>query len=308
LDLAGVNDTEGALVMTTRRLVRSMAVVAGIALLAAACSDSKKITSGDSSTTVPEASSTTSADAGSTTTATSTTVAATTPATPAPTTPPTAPPTAPPTTAAPGPTGTPLGAPTNLQATPTGGITLDATFDCSFDPGIPGWTVDDCQQMPSYNDGVTTLVLHRNDDGRLALAVLFKSGASLVQKYWAAEDGPGVWSAITVLLGDFHFDDGAEVWVGYRYQGTGQYLDVDVLDPLPGGVYFLGGLREISHGVVDVHPGGATVQTALYGASDPNCCPSSFLQQEITFASNQWVIDAGTTYPAAGAPPITGDF
>jgi hypothetical protein len=162
--------------------------------------------------------------------------------------------------------------------------------------------------MPSYSDGVTTLVLRRNDDGRFGLAVLFRSGSSLVQRYFAAEEGPGTWSAVTVQLGDFHFDDGAEVWVGYRYAGTGGYLDIDVLDPLPGGVFFLGGLQSLAKGGADLHPGGATVISAVYGAGDPTCCPTSFLVQEISFAAGQWRIDAGTEFPAASAPTVVSDL
>ncbi len=145
-------------------------------------------------------------------------------------------------------------------------------------------------------------------DGRLAVAVLFRSGATLVQRYGAAESGPGVWSAVTVQVGDFHFDDAAEVWIGYRYDGTGQYLDFDVLDPRPDGSVFLGGLQGLDHGVVRVHPGGASVQSAVYAASDPGCCPSTMLQREVTFSADQWWIDAGASYPAAATPPLTGNL
>ncbi len=278
---------------TRHRLVASIGAAAVAVLLAAGCSSSTKVGGGTTvASTVPGGSSTSVAPA--------TTAAPTTAATSAPT------------TAGPGPTAPAsaavLGAPTNLQATPSGGITLAGGFLCGDDPSIPGWVVDDCQQMPSFGDGLTSLVLHSAADGRLAVAVLFRSGATLVQRYGAAESGPGVWSAVTVQVGDFHFDDAAEVWIGYRYDGTGQYLDFDVLDPRPDGSVFLGGLQGLDHGVVRVHPGGASVQSAVYAASDPGCCPSTMLQREVTFSADQWWIDAGASYPAAATPPLTGNL
>lgn len=270
-----------------------------VALLAAGCSSTQHLV-GESTSSVPGT---------DTSLAESTTTTVAVPATTAPlaTVPPTVAPTAP--TLPPPAGGSVLSAPTNLEYTSPGGISLPAGFTCDgVDPGIPGWSVADCQQMPSYDDGVTTLVLKRNDDGRFAVAVLFKSGTHLVQRYWAEEADAGVWSDVKVILGDFHFDDGAEVWVGYRYEGTGQYLDLDVIDPRPDGTIFVGGLHGLDHGVVHVHPGGATVQSSVYGPSDPGCCASSLLQRELTFSGEQWWASAGATYPTASAPAVTGDF
>lgn len=201
-----------------------------------------------------------------------------------------------------------LGGLTSLVATPGGGVTLSGDACPGYDPGIPGWTVQDCQYMPSYSNGVQVLVLRRNDDGRFAVAALFLSGGNWVQRYWAEEAMPGIWSSVTVMVGDFHFDDGAEVWVGYRYDGSGGYLDIDVLDARPDGSFFLGGLQGLDHGQVRLHPGGASVVTAVYADSEPNCCPGHFLVREVTFASGQWQINGGTTYAADAVPPVAGDF
>jgi hypothetical protein len=290
-----------------RSPIRIAVALAGVALLVSACSDSKQIAGTGSDTSVIDtldSGVTTTADPGATTVPS--TVAPVT--TPAPVTVASTGPTPGPTAPPPAPGSTPLGATTNLHATPGGGITLPAAFACDYDPGIPGWNVADCQSMPSYNDGLIAMVLRQSGDGHFGVAVLFRSGANFVQRYWAEEPGAGTWSGVTLQVGDYHFDDGAEVWVGYRYDGTGQYLDLDVLDPLPGGVFFLGGVQGLDHGVVDLHPGGATVQDAVYAASDPGCCPSNMRQRTITFAADRWRIDAGTTTPAASTPVISGDF
>ena len=297
---------------STRRRILAIGLV-GLAI--SACSDTKKIESADSSSTSIDAGSTTSVDstvaatvldtvAGSTSVVV-TSLAPTPTAAPAPTAPP-----APATTVAPPPPapGTPLGAPTFLQYEPDT-IIMPAGFSCADgDPGIPGWTIDDCQEAPSYSNGVLVVTLHRNDDGRLAVSVLFQSAGQYHQRYFAGEEGPGILSAITVNLGDYHFDDGVEVWIGYRYQGTGQYLDLDVLDPLPDGSFFLGGLQGLDHGGVDLHPGGATVRDAIYGASDPGCCPSQIRHRQVFFQANQWLIDAGVLFPTASEPPLGLDL
>lgn len=289
--------------VTAARRAFAVALVVATALAAAGCSSSKGVT-GASTTSVPTAS--------SAPTATSTPAESLPPTTAVATTAPTPAPTAPAPTPAPGGSGgsgAVLPAATNLQATPGGGVTLPGTFSCGAgDPGIPGWTVADCQEMPSYADGVTTLVLRRNDDGRFGVVVLFSSGGSLVQRFRAEEEGPGVWNDVVVQLGDFNGDDGAEVWIGYRYDGSGGYLDLDVLDPRPDGSFLLGGLQSLDHGVADMHPGGATVQQAVYAASDPGCCPSSVRQREISFSGGQWRVTAGSDYPSASAPVISGDF
>ena len=302
-----------------RTRLRSVAFVAGALLLVGACSDTKKLTGADSSTTVSGESttsvaetSTTVVDTGSTTTAPVTTVAETTP------------PTAAPTTVAGGgggggggtAAGVRLGQPTNLQAVSVPTISLPSDYFCDgSDPGIPGWTLVDCQQMPSYNAGVTTLVTRRVDDGSFGVFVLFQEEGALRSAFEAFEPGAGTWDSVTVMLGDFHFDDGAEVWVGYRYAGSGSYLDLDVLDPQPEGPdfpatrnFFLGGLQGLDGGQVEMHPGGATVLTSVFAGSDPNCCPSSFLVREISWAADEWRIDAGTTYPAASTPAVFTDF
>ncbi len=295
---------------------RSMAIVAGALLLAAACSDSKSISGAATSSTSSSVAATTSSVTETTTTTigSETSLAPDTSLAPAPTIASTVAPPPPPPPPPAG--GFVLGQPTNLQASVVPAVSLPSDYSCDgSDPGIPGWHVIDCQYMPSYEAGLVTLVAQRNDDGSYGVFVLFQEEGMLRSLFEAYEPGAGTWSGVTVQVGDFHFDDGAEVWVGYRYAGTGQYFDLDVLDPQPEPAdfpasrnFFLGGLQSLDHGRVDLHPGGATVLTAVYSASDPNCCPSNFLVREITWAANQWRINTGTSYPAASVPAVTSDF
>ena len=288
---------------STSRLVLASCAAA---VLFAGCSSSTQIEGSGSGPTTSSAP--TSSLPTDTTSPTGSTVPASVPETTTAPPPPPPPTVAPATTAPSGGASVVLGAPTVMKATGAG-VTLPLSFGCgSGDPGIPGWVVEDCQEMPSHSSGVTVLVLRRADDGRYAVSVLFSNGANLVQRYRAEEEAAGVWSGVTVQLGDYNGDDGAEVWVGYCYDGTGQYLDLDVLDPRADGTFQLGGLQGLDHGVVDLHPGGATVQSAVYAPADAGCCPSSVLQRTISYSGNRWRVNTGTTYPVASAPAVSGDF
>lgn len=292
----------------------AMALVVGSLLLASACSDSKKITGADgTSTSVSDSTTSSTVDTSTSSSVSESTVAATTTPTTAPAPATT---TATPTTTGGGGGGVRLGQPTNLQTASSPVVSLPSSYVCDgSDPGIPGWVVEDCQQMPSYNAGVTTLVARSSGDGSFAVFVLFQEEGALRSTFEAYEPGAGTWDSVTVQLGDYHFDDGAEIWVGYRYAGSGSFLDLDVIDPQPEGPdfpatrdFFLGGLQGLDGGQVDLHPGGATVLTSVFAGSDPNCCPSSFLVREISWAANEWRIDAGTTYPSASVPDVFTDF
>lgn len=192
---------------------------------------------------------------------------------------------------------------------------MPAGFDClSFndpvtggDPGIPGWGVEECYQAPSYAGQMIVLKLYRRDDGRPGVAVLFPVGDHFEQRYFAQFE-PDVLDAISIFLEDLNGDDGVEAWIGYKYQGTGKYLDFEVLDPRPDGSFFLGGVHSIDHGRVDLHPGGATVRLPLYQLGDPNCCPSLVLHRIVAFDGTNWLINEGFEYFPATEPPLTLDI
>ena len=266
-------------------------------MILAACTDSKSLdtlnttAATDVTTSSVPASSTTAADS-STTVASAGTVPVSTPVVTLP------------------PYGTELGQPTNLQPD-AGTIFLPGDLaNCDSDPGMPGFHNSECMASPSFSDGLVVMVQQENGDGHYRVVVFFKQGGSTdyASRFVAEEPAAGTWSNVHVEVGDYNADDGVEVWVGYRVAGTGGYLDLDVLDPQPDGAFFLGGLQGLAKGRVDVQPGSADVMSAVYSASDPNCCPSSLLLQKIIPSAGTWRINAGTAYPTASAPPSGSDF
>jgi hypothetical protein len=211
------------------------------------------------------------------------------------------PPPAPPTSDS-GPPADPLAPPQNLVEG-DGAIALDAAFACEADPGIPGFTVVDCQVAPSHQNGVLTLVLSRIDSGALAFAVLFRNAGQWQQRFGANFE-PEQLSGIAVGLEDLNGDDGVEVWVKYTYLGSGGFVDLEVIDPRPDGSVVLGGLGGVENGAVSLRPGGALTRNTLFASSDPGCCPSLVVHRNIFFRDGRWVIDAGESFPAASEPPV----
>ncbi len=301
------------------RSSRSWCVV-GAVLLFSACGGGSGVNSGNAdgpgtgsstvvSSSVPgtETTTTTGIDS-STTSITATTVAETTsvattipatavPATTAPAT--TTPATSPPATTAP--SGL-TALPTNTNLQPAAGLSFTVSpggdFCTEFIP--PGWVTEYCESFVALAN-FYAVVQREAGDGHYRVVVMVPTGSGndYVEEYEAQEPGAGTWSAVTVVHGSFHFGTGpfggdAEgLWVGYRYAGTGGYLDLDVLEWFEDGSARRGALKELAKGAVDVRPGGAAVVSAVYAADDPTCCPSSFLRREMSWSSNRWRIDPG---------------
>ena len=314
------------------RTRRSLVLVTVVAAGLVACGSDGGVNSGDVTGSSTSGAST--SVAASTTAGPSTSVAESTTAAPsttgvttvAPTAAPTTAATTPSTTVAPAPTAAPattlpgsslLLADTNLQ--PSGAITfsLPSGDDFCTDFVPPGWDPYSCANLVSLAN-FYVVVQRQAGDGHFRVAVIVPtSGTNYQSEYIAEEPAAGTWSDVKVVHGSFHFGsgpfngDGEGLWVGYRYEGTGQYLDLDVVEWNEDGTATRGALKELDHGAVHVRPGGADIVTAVYGPSDPGCCPSQVLKQTLTYAasSNRWRIDAGTLLaPDDPAAAVASDF
>lgn len=206
---------------------------------------------------------------------------------------------------------------TNLQPSNAISFTLPPGGEVCADFTPPGWVTDSCQSFVAL-ENFYAVVQREAGDGHFRVVVLVPDGgADWISEYVAEEPGAGVWSAVTVVPGSFHFGSGPfngdamGLWVGYRYDGTGQYLDVDVVEWNEDGTATRGALKELDHGGVDLRAGGADVRSAVYGPSDPGCCPSQVRVQTIDYRPtvNRWHIDTGTLVPVDDpAAAITSDL
>jgi hypothetical protein len=323
---------ETRLKMTTMRRRVFIACALPIVVLLAACGESKSLKTTSATTTsvssglvatVPTGVPTTTITAPETTVATTVpfkftettpplTLPPTTPPTvPTATEPPTIPPTIPPVTAAPTTTISPiaidLGPVTNLKVPPAAEvISLPAAVaNCTLDPGLVGYVTVECAKAVSYGNGMVVLIQRAAADNRFRVMVFFKKADPSLDyesRYIAIEPAIGAWTNVHAEVADHNGDTFAEAWIGYRYAGTGGYLDLDVLDPRSDGSFYLAGLRELPKGRIDVRDGGADVVSATDATNQ------TFLVQLIGRSGTQWRINAGTMFPADTAPLIAGDF
>ena len=192
---------------------------------------------------------------------------------------------------------------TNLHPDAATITAADAASICTLDAAQ--YTTEQCVQAPSFNNDMAVLVQRHVGDQIYRVVVMFKKATAPVHyesSYIATEPAVGAWSAVHAEVADHNGDTFAEAWIGYRYAGTGGYLDLDILDPRATGSFFLGGLRELPKGRVDVRTGGADV----ISAADVDA--TSFLVQAIGYSGLQWRVNTGTLFPLATAPPIVSDF
>ena len=79
-------------------------------------------------------------------------------------------------------------------------------------------------------------------------------------------------TAVDLYIGDYAGIGHPAVFIGYRIDGTGSFLDFDIVQSEGGGALDVRGIRGIDHGNVGLpadEPG--VVISAVYSGDDPNC-------------------------------------
>jgi len=271
---------------------RRCALVAGVALLALSSCSSDTSISGASSTSSSSspATSTTLGPTATTVDPTITTVAAvtTTAAGLTPTTVPPAPPAA---------GYTALGA-SRLVMLPEDDNVFDVSeLTCSEGMSFDFGEVEQCVEQ----DGLL-VISYRIPEARRVVEVYTLVGTSWVETYRTTEEFDFELSAVDLYVGDYAGIGYPAVFIGYRIDGSGKYLDFDIVQAEAGGLD-VRGLRSIDHGNVGLpadEPG--VVVSAAFAGSDPNCCPTSMLYQSLDYVDGAWSVNEGTLYPTASAP------
>jgi hypothetical protein len=153
------------------------------------------------------------------------------------------------------------------------------------------WEVE-CGGLDSNGEDLIWLVQQRNGGGELR-AYLFRHLGPTDR--WvvelAAGDAEGRFSDAVVGVQDASGDGEPEIAYGFRNQGTGQILDLDLVevgeDRSRVAVH-----RTLDHGSATVRPGRLDDWAAQFEPGDPNCCPSSYLHSVVRFfdADGTWRI------------------
>lgn len=120
----------------------------------------------------------------------------------------------------------------------------------------------------------------------------------------AVEDAPGVWSDFTIRTGNIDSGSNDELVSAARIAGTGDYLDIAVVDIRAGDPRVMAVRNENTKGVAVLRAGnGVEVWAGVYADGDPGCCPSTFVQTFVTAVVGEWFVSVGATL-AAGDPAI----
>jgi len=164
----------------------------------------------------------------------------------------------------------------------------------SFDYG----EVDQCVEQ----DGLI-VISYRIPEAKRVVEVYSLVGDFWVEVHQTTEEFDFELIAVDLYIGDFAGIGYPTAFIGYRIDGTGQYLDVDIVQSEGEGPLDVRGIGGIDHGNVVLpigEPG--VVVSAVYADSDPNCCPTSMLYQSLDYVSGAWSINDGTLFPTASAP------
>jgi hypothetical protein len=182
----------------------------------------------------------------------------------------------------------PPGHPTNV-ALPAGTDPCKALTG-GADRGTCGETVADFRQQ---------LVWHVSDNhtpGPTAVAVYRVDGSELVQTLELPDAVRSIEGPAQVQVANLDGTPGQELVIGFRNLATASYLQLEVI----GAAGTVVAHETLDHGRASVSAGAIDTWTAEFGPDDPNCCPGSYLHQQIVFRAGAWrVLTIGTVGPMA---------
>ena len=227
--------------------------------------------------------------------------------------------TAPPTTAPPT-TTTTRPPPTTTTAAPQGRIVtakdavlvppsspttqhLDDAAPCSQLSSGKGWSAT-CGKVNARGGTVIWLVeekaLAKGATARRAAVWRATGAAGTWQELLQAKDDDGSeYSSVNEKTGDTDGDGIPELLFGFRRQGTGQILAVDIVD---------GNAKVLLHdtaakGAARVPAGELDTWSAVYPNNEPTCCPPAYEHDTIKLTGGVWRVVSSETVPPASVPP-----
>lgn len=121
-----------------------------------------------------------------------------------------------------------------------------------------------------------------------------------------SDPGP-LLATVTATIRDVTGDGGEELVVGYRSEGTGHFLDVDIVGTAPDGAARVLAHDRLHHGIVVVRPGRMVTHTPVYRARDGNCCPTWIVRSTVRFVDGEFQVDPGRRVRTEDARIPAGD-
>lgn len=123
------------------------------------------------------------------------------------------------------------------------------------------------------------------------------------------EPEPGTWSAVTMIADDIDGGPNDELVAGIRFEGTGGYLDIDVIDIIGGNPKVVGHVDSLSKGIAYTEDkAGVRLWGAEFGPDDPGCCPSSYSQNLLASGVGGWILIEGDPVDSPEDIPFPSQF
>lgn len=132
-------------------------------------------------------------------------------------------------------------------------------------------------------------------------AVVWQETASFqwVPRLRLLEPAAGTWSSVILKAADIDGGPNEELVSGIRYEGTGRYLDIDVIDAIGGNPTVVAHVPGADRGIAFTEENlGVWIYTAVFVAEEPNCCPSRYSQYLLLSDGGDWILSEG----APGVP------
>jgi len=186
-------------------------------------------------------------------------------------------------------------------------VLLDAgTGDCTVVNAAHGAMVVTVEPGPRVDDVLAsrpwTVRVYRPLDGATDLWQV-----ALQTSVDASGAGP-LYANVTAEAADITGDGDDELVVGYRSEGTGQILDVDVVDNARDGTPRVLAHDQLYKGTVIVRPGRLVTYEPVYRRDDANCCPTWIERSTVRFRDGALRVDPGPRVRTADADVPAGDL
>jgi hypothetical protein len=121
------------------------------------------------------------------------------------------------------------------------------------------------------------------------------------------EPGP-LYANVTAKVADVTGDGKDELVLGYRSEGTGQLLDVDIVGTDARGTPKVLAHDELYKGTVEVERGRLVTYAPVYGKGDGNCCPTWIERDVVRYRSGAFRVERGPRVPTKRAHVPPGDL
>ena len=176
-------------------------------------------------------------------------------------------------------------------------VLLDAgTGDCAFVTGEASGFAFTVEPGPRIDDVLAsrpwTVRVYRPSPS-------VTDGWDLVLEAPATEGYTGaLFAEVTARVTDVTGDDSPELLLGYRSEGTGQILDVDVVGMDAAGVPAVLAHDEVYKGSVLLRGQRLVTFRPVYRRADGNCCPTWIVRDVVRFDDGEFRVRPGARVPS----------